>query len=153
MSLDNLLRWVLFSAGIILAIFAGYMFYIDKISAGAAWLALSIGFLCFATRLKADKDYESGSESESESDSANNDLHDMALLIADLAVLSLKNIGRTVPPSVKEIEELEGRLNKFLDSMPLENQEREEITDEFDRLRNRTRRNEGGRAILRNSRL
>lgn len=155
MSLDNFLRWVLFSAGIILAIFAGYMFYIDKISAGAAWLALSIGFLCFATRLKADKDSDSESESESESDSSsvNNDLHDMALLIADLAVSSLKNIGRTVPPAAKEIGELEGRLNKFLDSMPLDKNEREEIADEFDKLRNRTRRNEGGRALIRNSRL
>ena len=149
MSLDNLLRWVLFSAGIILAIFAGYMFYIDKISAGAAWLALSIGFLCFATRLKADK----SSDPESDSSGVNNDLHDMALLIADLAVSSLKNIGRTVPPSAKEIEELEGKLNKFLDAMPLESQEREEIADEFDKLRTRTRRNEGGRALLRNSRL
>ena len=151
MSLDNLLRWVLFSAGIILAIFAGYMFYIDKISAGAAWLALSIGFLCFATRLKADKD--SGSDSEADSSGVNNDLHDMALLIADLAVSSLKNIGRTVPPSAKEIEELEGKLNKFLDAMPLDKSELEEIADEFDKLRTRTRRNEGGRALLRNSRL
>ena len=149
MSLDNFLRWVLFSAGIILAIFAGYMFYIDKIPAGAAWLALSIGFLCFATRLKYDKN----SDSESDSSGVNNDLHDMALLIADIAISSLRNIGRTVPPSAKEIEELEGKLNKFLDAMPLESQEREEITDEFDKLRTRTRRNEGGRALLRNSRL
>ena len=144
MSFDNLLRWFLFSVGIILAIFAGYMFYIDKIPAGAAWLAMSIGFLCFATRLRA----SSGSGSDDD-----DDLHDMAVLIADLAVSSLKNIGRTVPPNAKEIDELEEKLHKFLDAMPLKTSELEGITEEFEKLRNRSRRNEGGRALLRNSRL
>lgn len=147
MSWDNLLRWFLFSAGIIIAIFAGYMFYIDKIPAGAAWLAMSIGFLCFATRLKAN------SGSSSDYDNNDDDLHDMAVLIADMAVSSLKNIGRTVPPNAKEIDELEIKLHKFLNSMPLEKHEREDITEEFEKLRNRSRRNEGGRALLRNSRL
>ena len=148
MSFDNLLRWFLFSFGIILAIFAGYMFYIDKIPAGAAWLAMSIGFLCFATRLRASSGSGSGSGSDED-----DDLHDMAVLIADLAVSSLKNIGRTVPPNAREIDELEGKLHKFLAAMPLNTSELEGITDEFEKLRNRSRRNEGGRALLRNSRL
>jgi hypothetical protein len=77
----------------------------------------------------------------------------MAALIADIAVSSLQNIGRTVPPTTKEINELEEKLNLFLDSMPLNSEEREEIAERIDSVKNRTRRNEGGRAILRNARL
>ena len=147
MTLDRILRWVLFCAGIITAIFAGYMFSEGKIDWGAAWLSVSVGFLCFATRVKADKTPASSSDDDSK------ELHDMAVLIADTAISSLKNIGRTVPPGTKEIDELEEKVNNFLDVMPLSQSERENISDEFDRLRNRTRRNEGGRALLRSARL
>lgn len=148
MSLDKLLRWVLFSAGIITVIFAGYMFNIKRLPEASACLSLSVGFLCFATRIKPDN-----SESESDSQDTSKDPHDMAALIADIAVSSLQNIGRTVPPTTKEINELEEKLNLFLDSMPLNTEEREEIAERIDSVKNRTRRNEGGRAILRNARL
>ena len=148
MTIDRLVRWALFCAGIITSIFAGYMFYIDKIAAGAAWLAMAVGFLCFATRIRADnRNYDADSEQD------NKDLHDMAMLISDIAVMSLKNIGRTLPPSTKEIQDMEAKLNSFLDVMPVDKSERLEINEEFDRLKNRTRRNESGRAILRSSRL
>ncbi len=148
MTIDRLVRWALFCAGIITSIFAGYMFYIDKIAAGAAWLAMAVGFLCFATRIRADnRNYDADSEQD------NKDLHDMAMLISDIAVMSLKNIGRTIPPSTKEIQDMEAKLNSFLDVMPVDKSERLEINEEFDRLKNRTRRNESGRAILRSSRL
>ena len=149
MNFDKIFRWALFCAGIITSIFAGYMFYIDNIAAGAAWLAAAVGFLCFATRIKNNESDEAG-EKDSEND---RDLHDLAVLIADIAVMSLKNIGRTVPPGTKEIEQLEDKLNNFLDLMPVDKSEREEINEEFDRLKNRTRRNESGRAILRSARL
>ena len=147
MTLDRILRWVLFCAGIITAIFAGYMFSEGKIDWGAAWLSVSVGFLCFATRVKADKTPASSSDDDSK------ELHDMAVLIADTAISSLKNIGRTIPPSTKEIDDLEEKVNNFLDVMPLSQSERENIAEEFDRLRNRTRRNEGGRALMRSARL
>ena len=147
MTMDRLLRWVLFCAGIITAIFAGYMFSEAKIDWGAAWLSVTVGFLCFATRIKPEK------QSASSSDDSSKELHDMAVLIAHTAVASLKNIGRTVPPGTKEIDELEEKVNSFLDVMPLNQSERDEISDEFDRLRNRTRRNEGGRALMRSARL
>ena len=143
MSWDRLIRWILFCAGIITSIFAGYMFYIDNIAAGAAWLAMAVGFLCFATRIRPEKD-------EIQNDDQNNkDLHDLAILLAGLTTATLKNIGRTIPPGTKEIEEFETKLNEFLDVMPVSEVEREEIADEFERLRNRTKRNESGRAILR----
>lgn len=149
MNFDKIFRWALFCAGIITSIFAGYMFYIDNIAAGAAWLASAVGFLCFATRIKDGAD-DDDPEKDLETD---RDLHDLAVLIADIAVMSLKNIGRTIPPGTKEIEQLENKLNNFLDLMPVDKSEREEINEEFDRLKNRTRRNESGRAILRSARL
>ncbi len=149
MSLDRFLRWVLFSAGIITVIFAGYMLNINRLPESSMCLSLAVGFLCFATRIKREK-----SEYESEfQDTANKDLHDMAVLIAEVAVSSLQNIGRTVPPTTKEINELEEKLNNFLASMPLSREEREEIAERIEGVKNRTRRNEGGRAILRNARL
>ena len=146
MTPDRFLRWILFCAGIITAIFAGYMFTEGKNDLGAAWLAATVGFFCFATRIPASKQNDSD-------DDDSKDLHDMAILIAEIAVMSLKNIGRTIPPGTKEVNDLEEKVNSFLDVMPVSESEREEIADEFERLRNRTRRNEGGRAILRSSRL
>ena len=147
MTIEKLLRWGLFCAGIITSIFAGYMFYIDNIAAGAAWLAMAVGFLCFATQIGNSKNDDEASEQD------NKDLHDMAILISDIAIMSLKNIGRTVPPNAKEIENMETKLNNFLDVMPVEQSERVEINEEFDRLKNRSKRNEGGRAILRSARI
>ncbi len=147
MSWDTFLRWVLFCAGIITSIFAGYMFYTDNVSWGAAWLAMAVGFLCFATRIKPERpDRENDSQDDKE-------LNNMAMLIADIAVMSLQNIGRTVPAGTKEIEGIEDRVNRFLDSMPVNDEERQEIADKFDTLRQRTRRNESGRALMRSSRL
>lgn len=146
MTMDKFLRWTLFCAGIITAIFAGYMFSDSKIDWGAAWLAVTVGFLCFATRIKPEK-------TRTSSDDDSKDLHDLAILIADIAVMSLKNIGRTIPPGTKEINDMEEKLSGFLDVMPLSSDERDEISEEFDRLRDRTKRNESGRAIMRSARL
>ena len=150
MTLDRLIRWILFCAGIITIIFAGYLFNINRIDVGAAWLAVSVGLLCFATRIKPERNETSANNNGSNEDS---ELHDMAALMAEIAISSLRNIGRTIPPGTKEIQDMEEKLNKFLDVMPLSPDEREEIADEFEKLRNRTRRNEGGRAIMRSARL
>ena len=144
MNIEKFFRWALFCAGIVISIFAGYMFYIDNISGGAAWLAVAVGFLCFATRISNDHD----SEDTQNERQTGKELHDMAVLIADIAVMSLKNIGRTVPPGTKEIEDLESKLDNFLDLMPVNKSERDEIDEEFSRLKERTRRNESGRAIF-----
>ena len=150
MSIDKFFRWALFCAGIITSIFAGYMIYIDNIAAGAMWLAIAVGFLCFSTRIKNSSNDIEAHENNSDTDK---DLHDLTVLISDIAVMSLKNIGRTIPPSTKEIEELENKLNNFLDLMPVDKNERDDINEEFEKLKNRTKRNESGRAILRSARL
>ena len=148
MSLDRFFRWASFCAGIITAIFAGYMFYLDDTAKGAACLAVCVGFLSFATRFQREK---AASSSGSKQD--NIDLHALAVLMSDLAAMSLQNIGRTVPPGTKEIADLEEKLNAFLDAMPVSAEEREGIAEKFEALRDRTRRNQGGRAIMRSSRL
>ena len=96
---------------------------------------------------------QAGKSHSSSSDDDSKDLHDLAMLIADLSVMSLKNIGRTIPPGTKEINDMEEKLSSFLDVMPLSSDERDEISEEFDRLRDRTKRNESGRAIMRSARL
>ncbi|MBQ9433357.1 MAG: hypothetical protein IJU26_03985 [Synergistaceae bacterium] len=149
MTLDRFLRWVLFCAGIITAIFAAYMFYVNDTSKGAACLAACVGFLTFATRYSPEKQ-ASSSRNDPQDDA---DLHNLAVLIADLATMSLQNIGRTIPPSTKEIADIEGRVNSFLDTMPVSESEREEIAEKFEAIKDRTRRNQGGRAIMRSSRL
>ena len=147
MSLDKFLRWASFCAGIITAIFAGYMFYVNEVSKGAACLAVCVGFLGFATRYSPDRADSSGN------DQNDSDLHDLAVLVADLAAMSLQNIGRTIPPSSKEISDIEDKLNSFLDAMPVSESEREEIAGKFEAVRDRIRRNQGGRALIRSSRL
>ena len=142
--IEKLFRWALFCAGLITSIFAGYMFYIDNIAAGAAWLAMAVGFLCFATRVK-NNSYDDDEENNPQPDK---ELHDIAVLIADLAVMNLKNIGRTVPPSKKEIEDLENKLDNFLNLMPVAQSEREKINEEFTKLKERTRPAQAGRAFF-----
>ena len=147
MTLDKFFRWAFFCAGIITAIFAGYMFYVNDTAKGAAVLAACVGFLSFATRFSAEKP---AAVSDSESDS---DLHDLAVLVAEIAAMSIQNIGRTVPPGTKEISDLEEKLNRFLDSMPVSESEREDIAAKFEAVRNRSKRNQAGMTIMRSSRL
>ena len=150
MTLDKFFRWAFFCAGIITAIFAGYMFYIDNLAGGAVWLAASVGFLSFATRFMPEKQENISQKNNNDTD---DNLHDLAVLIADIAAMSLQNIGRTTPPSTKEINDLESKLNKFLDFTPMSESEREEISTKFEAVRNKTRLNQGGRALMRSSRL
>ena len=142
---EKIFRWALFCAGLITAIFAGYMFYIDNIAAGAAWLAMSVGFLCFSTHVR---NYSDDDDEENNNFQNDKTFHDMAILIADLAVMNLKNIGRTAPPGKKEIEDLENKLDKFLKIANLSDSERRELDEEFYRLKERNQRNQSGRAFF-----
>ena len=152
MSFDKFTRWAFFCAGIITAIFAGYMFYVDEIAKGAACLAVCVGFLSFATRFTNDKsENENSSQNQNDEDT---ELHDLAVLVAELATMSLQNIGRTVPATSKEISDMEEKLNKFLASMPLNESELDEINEKFEAVKNKNKRGQSGRAmLLRSSRL
>lgn len=152
MNIDKIIRWILFSAGIMTGITAGILYSAGREASGASCLAITVGFLCFATRFGKDDNVIYKYKSN-KNNFGNDDLHDIAILMAEMSVSIMKNAGRTILPSVKEIENLENRINNFLDNMPVSDAERKNIEYEFDRLRERTRRNEGGRAIIRNSRL
>ena len=141
--IEKIFRWGLFCAGIIMAIFAGYMFYIDKIAAGAAWLSVSVGFLCFSTRVRNSSNYYDDDDGENNFHS-DRELHDVAVLVADLAVMSLK----TSKPGKKEIEYWENRVNNLLKAMRVSKLERDEIIDKFDALKGKTQLEEKGRAFF-----
>ena len=141
--IEKIFRWGLFCAGIIMAIFAGYMFYIDKIAAGAAWLSVSVGFLCFSTRGRNSSNYYDDDDGENNF-RPDRELHDIAVLVADLAVMSLK----TSKPGKKEIEYWENSVNNLLKSMRVSKLERDEIIDKFDALKGKTQLEEKGRAFF-----
>ena len=141
--IEKIFRWGLFCAGIIMAIFAGYMFYIDKIAAGAAWLSVSVGFLCFSTRVRNSSNYYDDDDGENNFRS-DKELHDIAVLVADLAVMSLK----ASKPGKKEIEYWENRVNNLLKAMRVSKLERDEIIDKFDALKGKTQLEEKGRAFF-----
>ncbi|MCR4817520.1 MAG: hypothetical protein K5841_01020 [Fretibacterium sp.] len=146
-------RFVLFLAGILTALGAAHLFYHNYIAPGAAYLVMTALFLWIATRRlsKSDKPEDEPEPRPGIIDDAA--LNDMALLVADLAVASLRGVGRTVPPSTKEIEQLEVRTNAMLDHMGVPSSRRDELKEEFDRLKGRVRRNEGGMALIRSTRL
>ena len=139
---------------------AGHLFYLEKFASGIAMLIMTLIFLSYAMNRNAFSYEYSSSESESldeELDGIITDpdktLGDTALLLADIAVNNLKNIGRTIPASTKEITELEDKLNNLLNQCGVPFAQRDNLKDEFEKLKGRTRLNEGGAAIVRNSRL
>ncbi len=129
-------------AGLVTSVIAGHLFYLSRPATGAAYIAMTVGFLIFATRAGNIK-----------SDNNDASLNKISVMLAKILITSLKNTARTIPSSSKEIEELESELNDFLDYMPMSEDDRDFINNEFEKLKDRARRNEGGRAILKNARL
>ncbi len=142
-------QWVLFLAGMLAGAGAGHLFYMDRYVPGGAFLALTAVFLGFATRARPAR--EEPEERPGVVDDAA--LVEMALFLAEVAINGLKGVGRTVPPTIKEIDQLEGRLNVMLDRMGAPSHRRKELKDEVERLKGRVRRNEGGLALARSVRL
>lgn len=126
---------------------AGHLFYMERFPGGAALLVMTALFLWFASRPSPEEEPEEVSFVDDEA------LEEMALLVADLALGQLKGIGRTVPPSTKEITQLEERLEAMLDHMGVRSSRRAALDEEFEKLRGRTRRSEGGMALARSARL
>lgn len=152
---------------------AGHLFYLEKFTSGIAMLVMTLIFLSYAMSVydknwrfsnsgsdNGDDDDEDDEKSGFEIDFENGEFirvekffGDISLLIADTAISSLKNIGRTIPPSIKEITDTEEKINNLLNQAGVAHAKRENLKEEFNKLKDRTRRNEGGAAIMRNSRL
>lgn len=147
MNRERLNRWGLFGAGM-LAGATGALFYLGYVEVGVVCLVLTGSALWGALRMRPEYD-----EPEERGIVGDADLTELALFVAELALGGMRSIGRTIPPSVKEIEQLEGRLNALLDHMGAPAANREELKEGFEKLKGRTRRNEGGIALIRSKRL
>ena len=149
MTWEKITKRVLFAAGIVTGGGAAYLFYNGLASPGWAYLAMTALFLWFATRTKT-ADTEETEPRGIVDDAA---LVDMALLLGDVAVAGLKSVGRTIPPSTREIEQLNTQLTELLDKIGAPSARRAELREEFEKLKGRVRRNEGGMALVRSARL
>jgi hypothetical protein len=150
MTWEKMTRRVLFFAGIVTGGGAAYLFYNGLMYPGWAYLALAAVFLWFAMKTRR-ADNEDISEPRGIVDDAA--LVDMALLLGDVAVAGLKSVGRTIPPSTREIEQLNTQLTELLDKIGAPSARRAELREEFEKLKGRVRRNEGGMALVRSARL
>ncbi|MCR5346560.1 MAG: hypothetical protein K6E38_02190 [Fretibacterium sp.] len=146
-------RFILFLAGMLTAGGAAQLFYHGFIAPGMAYFAMTALFLWFGMRQPSETDAAEEEPERSPGIIDDAALNEMALLVADLAVASLRGVGRTVPPSTKEIEQLEERTNSMLDHMGVPSDHRGELKEEFNRLKGRMRRSEGGIALIRSRRL
>ena len=148
MTWEKMTRRILFLAGMLTGGGAAYLFYNGYIAPGGAYLVMTALFLWFATRTRP-------AEKEAPSRGIVDDaaLVDMALFLGDVAVAGLRSVGRTIPPSTKEIDQLEGRLSDLLDQIGAPSSRRAELREEFEKLKGRMRRNEGGIALVRSARL
>lgn len=144
-------RWILFAAGMLCGIEAGHLFYLDRPSAGGAFLLLAGMFLLFSQRERGRREEEPPEEMPAEPEGGIETR--LALFVAEEALNGLKRIGRTMPPSSMEVAQLEDRLNALLGGMGVSAEERRQLAEEFEKLKGRVRRNEGRRALSQSTRL
>ena len=60
MTWEGTKRWILFAAGMLCGIEAGHLFYLDRPSAGGAFLLLAGMFLLFSQRERGRREEEPG---------------------------------------------------------------------------------------------
>jgi hypothetical protein len=147
MTLGSFVRGVLFCAGMVTGATSGNLFYLERYMAGIAILGLTATFLFFAmsdlTYYRRDDDDElaKGLAEQRQALSA------LGLLMADDAIDGFKRIGRSMPGTHAELNKLEDELRPLLNSLKVPRKERERIFQEIDKLRTRSRQDEGRRAL------
>jgi len=147
MTLGRFTRGVLFCAGMISGATAGNLFYIERLIAGFAMLALTAVFLFFAM---SDLTYHRGNNDEYLAKTLADqqlELTTLGLLLADSAVDGLKRVGRTMPCTPTELKKFEDDIMPFLNSLEVPRKERERISQEINKLRTRSRQDDGRRAL------
>ncbi len=146
-------KGLLFCAGMASSVAAGNLFYFGRIVPGSALLVLTALFLFYAM---TDLHHTSGAGFEGEGDflgdasDLRKALADLTVLVAENALNGAKRIGRTLPCTPTEITKLEEDLMPLLSSLYVSRKERERILQEFDKLRTRSRQDEGRRALTGN---
>ena len=147
-TLGRVARGVLFCAGMISGATSGNLFYLERYTAGLAMLALTSVFLFFAMSDLAHR----GREEDNDELVATLAEHRQALaalglLLADNAVDGFKRIGRSMPGTQAELNKLEDELAPLLNSLKVNRKERDRIMQEIEKLRTRSRQDEGRRAL------
>ena len=69
------------------------------------------------------------------------------LLLADTTVDSYKRLGRSMPCTPAELNKFEDDFKPLLNSLKINRKERERILQEVDKLRTRSRQDDGRRAL------
>ena len=149
MTLGKFARGVLFCAGMISGATSGNLFYLERYIAGVGMLALTATFLFFAVSdlTYHGKDDEELIEALAEQRRA---LAALGLLLADNAVDGFRRIGRTMPGTPAELNKFEDDFVPLLDSLKISRKEKDRILQEIEKLRTRSRQDEGRRALTGN---
>jgi len=146
-TLSKVARGVLFCAGMISGATSGNLFYLERYMAGIAMLGLTATFLFFAM---SDLTYYGRDENEELVEALGEQRRGLAvlgLLLADNAVDGFKRIGRTMPGTPAELNKLEDDFVPLLNSLKVPRKERERFLQEIEKLKTRSRHDEGRRAL------
>ena len=147
MTLSRFARGALFCAGMVCGATSGNFFYLDRYTAGAAMLALTTTFLFFAM---SDLSYHRKDDNEEFAEALAEQqriLATLGILLADNAVDGFKRIGRSMPCTPAELNKFEDDFTSLLNSLKVDRKDRERILQEIDKLRTRSRQEEGRRAL------
>ena len=92
MAWEGTKRWILFAAGMLCGIEAGHLFYLDRPSAGGAFLLLAGMFLLFSQRERGRREEEPPEEMPAEPEGGIETR--LALFVAEEALNGEVEIGR-----------------------------------------------------------
>ena len=146
-TLGKFARGLLFFAGMIGGATTGNLFYMERYVAGFAMLALTATFLFFAM---SDLTYYGRDDDEElleELSGQRRTLAMLGLLLANNVVDDFKRIGRTMPCTPVELNKIEDDFMPLLSALKVPAKERERVLQEIDKLRTRSRQDEGRRAL------
>ena len=150
MTLSQFARGLLFCAGMIGGATTGNLFYLERFMAGAAMLALTATFLFFAMSELTYYGKEDDDELMKTLAEQRQALASIGLLLADSVVDSFKRMGRTMPGVQAELNKLEDDFMPLLSSLKVHPKERERVMQDIEKLRTRSRQDEGRRALTGN---
>jgi hypothetical protein len=139
-------KGLLFCAGMFGGFAAGHLFYFERYTPGAAMFALTALFLFFALAELAPAE-ENEEEFLDMAATQQKSVGNVALIVAENAINQAKYIGRTLPPTPAEIAKLKDDLLPLLSSLQVSHKERERVIQELDKLKTRSRQNQGRRVL------
>jgi hypothetical protein len=130
---------------------AGHLFYLERYFPGGAMFLLTALFLFYAMIASpgAGNDEKEVPYALTELQTT---LGQLALLVAENTLNGAKSIGRTLPCTQQELSRMEDSLTALLDALPVDSGGKQGVAQEFEKLRERSRQNEG-RRILTNRRF